>query len=53
MDENINDEEKFSEDPDEQLKIENEILKLKLQAELGADFTGRRSTVTGCRKYVS
>jgi hypothetical protein len=40
MDENINDEEKFSEDPEEQLKIENEILKLKLQAELGADFKG-------------
>src|SRR3954470_16625322 len=33
------DEEKFSDDPEEQLKIENDILKLKLQAELGADFT--------------
>ncbi len=32
-------EEKFSEDPEEQLKIENDILKLKLQAELGGDFT--------------
>jgi hypothetical protein len=31
-------EEKFSEDPEEQLKIENDILKLKLQAELGGDF---------------
>lgn len=31
-------EEKFSSDPDEQLRIENELLKLKLQAELGAQF---------------
>lgn len=31
-------EEKFSEDPEEQLRIENELLKLKLQAELGAEF---------------
>lgn len=33
-------EEKFSDDPEEQLKIENQILKLKFQAELGGDFTG-------------
>ena len=32
-------EEKFSNDPDEQLRIENELLKLKLQAELGARFS--------------
>jgi len=31
-------EEKFSENPEEQLRIENELLKLKLQAELGAEF---------------
>lgn len=31
-------EEKFSEDPEEQLRIENELLKLKLQAEMGAQF---------------
>jgi hypothetical protein len=31
-------EEKFSEDPDENLHIENQILKLKLQAESGANF---------------
>jgi hypothetical protein len=36
-------EEKFSEDPDEQLRIENEILKLKIQAELGGDFEGEAS----------
>lgn len=40
MNNDVNDEEKFSEDPEEQLKIENDILKLKLQAELGADFKG-------------
>jgi hypothetical protein len=33
-------EESFSEDPEEQLRIENEILKLKIQAELGGDFEG-------------
>lgn len=33
-------EEQFSEDPEEQLRIENELLKLKLQAELGAQFGG-------------
>jgi len=31
-------EEKFSDDPEEQLRIENELLKLKMQAELGALF---------------
>ncbi len=31
-------EEQFSEDPEEQLRFENELLKLKLQAELGAQF---------------
>ena len=33
-----NDKEIFSEDPDEQLNIENEILKLKLQVELGGNY---------------
>ncbi len=33
-----NDQEIFSDDPEEQLNIENEILKLKLQAELGGDY---------------
>jgi hypothetical protein len=33
-----NEEELFSNDPDEQLRMENEILKLKLKAELGGDF---------------
>lgn len=32
--------EKFSDDPEEQLRIENDILKLKIQAELGGDFEG-------------
>lgn len=32
--------EKFSDDPEENLRIENEILKLKLQAETGALFGG-------------
>ncbi len=32
-------EEQFSDDPEEQLRIENELLKLKLQAELGAEFS--------------
>lgn len=36
-------EEKFSEDPEEQLKIENDILKLKLQAELGGDFSSEEA----------
>lgn len=40
MNDEVNEDEKFSEDPEEQLKIENEILKLKLQAELGGDFEG-------------
>ncbi len=31
-------EELFSDDPEEHLKIENDILKIKLQAELGGDF---------------
>ena len=31
-------EEKFSNDPEEQLRIENELLRLKLQAETGADL---------------
>ena len=31
-------EERFSDDPEEQLRIENELLKLKLQAEMGAQF---------------
>jgi len=31
-------EEKFSDDPEEQLRIENELLKLKLNAELGGKF---------------
>jgi hypothetical protein len=39
MNDDLEEEEKFSDDPEEQLKIENDILKLKLQAELGADFT--------------
>lgn len=30
--------EKFSDDPEEQLRIENELLRLKLQAETGADY---------------
>ena len=33
-----NEDEVFSDDPDEQLNIENEILKLKLQAELGGNY---------------
>jgi len=32
------DEEQFSNDPEEQLRIENELLRLKLQAETGADL---------------
>jgi hypothetical protein len=32
------DDEQFSDDPEEQLRIENELLKLKLQAETGADL---------------
>lgn len=40
MNDDQNEEEKFSEDPEEQLKIENDILKLKLQAELGGAFSG-------------
>jgi hypothetical protein len=32
------DEEKFSDDPEEQLRIENDLLRLKLQAETGADL---------------
>ena len=32
-------EEKFSDDPEENLRIENEILKLKMQAESGAYFS--------------
>jgi hypothetical protein len=32
------DEELFSDDPDEQLRIENELLRLKLQAETGAEL---------------
>jgi predicted Ser/Thr protein kinase len=32
--------EKFSDDPEENLRIENEILKLKMQAESGAYFGG-------------
>jgi len=31
-------EEKFSEDPEQQLKMENELLKLKLKAQTGANF---------------
>lgn len=33
-----NNEEKFSDDPEEHMKIENELLKLKLSAELGGTF---------------
>ncbi len=32
------DDEPLSDDPDEQLRLENELLKLKLQAETGADL---------------
>lgn len=32
------DDEKFSDDPEEQLRIENDLLRLKLQAETGADL---------------
>ena len=35
-----NEEEKYSEDHEEQMRIENDILKLKLQAELGGSFEG-------------
>ena len=38
-------EEKFSDNPEEQLRIENELLKLKLQAELGAQFGGNMSNI--------
>jgi len=38
-DDNLNEEnEPFSDDPEEQLRIENELLRLKLQAETGADI---------------
>jgi hypothetical protein len=40
MNNDLSEEEKFSDDPEEQLKIENDILKLKLQAELGGAFEG-------------
>lgn len=36
-------EEKFSENPEEQLRIENELLKLKMQAELGAIFSDNKN----------
>ncbi len=36
---NENNEEKFSDDPEENLRIENEILKIKMQAESGAYFS--------------
>jgi hypothetical protein len=35
---NEDEEEKFSEDPDEQMRIENELLKLKMSAQFGGDF---------------
>jgi len=38
-DDNLDDDnEQFSDDPEEQLRIENELLRLKLQAETGADI---------------
>jgi hypothetical protein len=41
MNHNENEEnEKFSEDPDEQMHIENEILKLKMNAQFGGSFIG-------------
>ena len=36
-------EEKFSDDPQENLRIENEILKLKMKAESGAFFGGSKN----------
>jgi hypothetical protein len=36
-------EEHFSDDPEEQLRIENEILKLQIQAELGGAFEGEET----------
>ena len=38
INENPDEEPLFSDDPEEQLRIENELLKLKMQAELGAKF---------------
>ncbi|MFT4062120.1 MAG: hypothetical protein QM642_07160 [Edaphocola sp.] len=35
-----NEHESFSDDPDEQIRIENELLRLRLQAETGAQFSG-------------
>ncbi len=43
LDENLNEDElpeQFSDDPEEQLRIENELLRIKLQAEHGAEFGG-------------
>ena len=37
------DEEEFSSDPDENLRLQNELLKLKMQAEMGAEFGGDMS----------
>ena len=38
--ENDEEQEPFSDDPDEQLRMENELLKLKMQAQFGAFFGG-------------
>lgn len=38
IDDNNEEEERFSDDPEEQLRIENELLRLQLQAETGADI---------------
>jgi hypothetical protein len=37
--------ENFSDDPEQNLRIENEILKLKMQAERGALFGGNRENL--------
>ena len=38
--ENVNDEEKFSDDPEENLRMQNDFLKMKMMAESGAFFGG-------------
>lgn len=45
MNDNLNapEDEKFSEDPEENLRMENEFLQMKLSAETGAVFGGERS----------
>ena len=46
-----NEEEKFSDDPEEQMKIENELLKLKLSAELGGTFEALSKIPGYCKTF--